>query len=112
MNLLCKQLDSLACVTENYSLGDLKLVEESCETMQLLFFFEIRVVLSQSLQSQLISGLDKLWPGYVLLLETFDLLRIGGTEQSNLRLRHNVNDLFDYFSEVLRQQLVNFIQYK
>ena len=103
MNLLSKQLNSLSCVTENDSLRNFKLVEQSCQTVQLLFFFKIGVVLSQSLQSQLICGLDVLRLSNVLLLETFDLLGIGSTEQSDLGFGHNVNDLFDYFSEVLRQ---------
>jgi len=43
-------------------------------------------------------------------LETLDLLRISCRKETNLRLRHEVDDLFDDFFEVLGEELVDFVE--
>jgi len=112
MDLLGQELDSFARVAENDRLRDLELVEQGRQAVQLLLLLQIRVVLRQPLQSQLVRRLYVLRLRDVLLLERFDLLRVGGTEQSDLRLGHDLNDLLDNFSKVLREQLVHFVKYQ
>lgn len=101
MNLFCKQLYAFACVAEDNRLRNFELVEQRGQTVQLLFFFEVRVKLSQSFQGEFVSWLNVHWLCYVLLLKSFDFLRISGTEQSDLWVRHNVDDLLHNFREVL-----------
>lgn len=80
--------------------------------MKLLVFFEIGIVLGNTFQCKLLSRLDKLWIGDILLLKHFDLLRIGSAEKRNLGLVHEVHDHLNYRIEVLGQKFVDFIQHK
>lgn len=101
MDLLGQQLDSFARVAENYRLRDLELVEQGRQAVQLLFLLQIRVVLRQTLQSQLVRRFYVLRLRYVLFLETLNLLRVSRTKKSYLRFRHYFDYFFNYLCKVL-----------
>ena len=110
VDLFGEKLHSLTRVAENDRLRNLKLVEKRGEAVQLLLLLQVSVVLSQTLQSQLIGGLDVLGLGDVLLLERLDLLGVGCREKRDLGLWHNVDNRLNNFAEVLRKELVDFIK--
>lgn len=69
--------------------------------MQLLSLLQEGVILSQTLQSQLISDLDVLGLGDVALLELTNFHRVSCTEQANLaivraQLQYLLNDLLEF----------------
>lgn len=103
VDLLGKKFDSLTRVAEDNSLRYLQLIKQSCQAVQLFFFLQISIILSQTLQSQFVSWFNILWFSNILLLEVFDLLGVSSTEKSDLRLRHNLDDLFNNFLKIWRQ---------
>ena len=106
-----QQLDSLCTIAENDCLRDIKLGEKSIQAMELLTFLEESIVLSETLQSQLVRDLDVLGLRDVSLLELSDLNGVCRTEKTNLTIiRHHLQDLLHYFLEFSRNKTINFIQ--
>ena len=64
-----QKFDSLRTIAKDDCLGNVELCKESVEAVELLPFLQESVVLSQSLQSQLIRDLNVLRFGDVALLE-------------------------------------------
>lgn len=112
MDLLRQELNPLASVAEDDGLRDFEFVEKSREAVQLLLLLQVGIVLSEAFQRELVRRLDVLWLGHVHLLEVLDLLGVGRTEKSDLRVRHDLDDLFDDFAEVARKKLVHFVEYE
>lgn len=67
-DLLCKQLHSLHRVAEYDTLIDLKFGEESIETVDLLSFLHVGIVLCDPLQSQFIHQVDGIGTSQVSIL--------------------------------------------
>ena len=81
--------------------------------MKLLALLQVRIVLSDSLESQLLHQIDELRRGDVLGLELLNLHGVGSREEHNLLvLGHDLDDLGDDALEVNRQQFVDFIQHE
>ena len=83
-DLTRQQFYSLRAIAEDDSLGDVELSEERVQAVQLLTFFEERIVLGQTFQGQLIRYLDVLRIWHIALLELPYFDRVGCTEQANL----------------------------
>ena len=80
--------------------------------MQLLFLLKEGIILSQSLQSQLLSNLDVLWLWNVALLKVSDLDRVRSTKECNLAvIWHHLKNLLHDFLELSRNQLVDFVKH-
>lgn len=110
-NLLGKQLNSLSILTENDSLVDVELGKKCIQTMNFFFLLEVRIVLSDTLQGELVHEVDEFGVWDVLFLEAFDGHWVSSREERNLLLcRHQINDLGNYNLEIVRKELVNFIQ--
>ena len=102
-DLLGEELDALSTITENDSLGNVKLGEESVEAVQLLAFLQEGVVLREALQGQLISDLDVLGAWYVALLEGANLDWVSCAKEANLAIHgHHLKDLLNHFLELTR----------
>lgn len=71
-DLLGEQLDSLGRVTEDDRLIDLQLREESVQTVDLLLLLDIRIVLSDTLKSELLHQIDLIRVVHVLLDKLVD----------------------------------------
>ena len=99
-----QQLDSLCAVAENYGLGDIELREESVQAVELFLLLEVGVKLCETLESEFVSEPYELGVWDIFLLEIADLDGVGCAKHEDLLLRHHdVNNLFDNFSEVVRQ---------
>ena len=102
-DLLGEELDAFSTITENDSLGNVKLGEESVEAVQLLAFLQEGVVLREALQGQLISDLDVLGAWYVALLEGANLDWVSCAKEANLAIHgHHLKDLLNHFLELTR----------
>lgn len=113
LNLVGKQLHPLGRVAEDDGLVDVELREQGVEAMKLLALLQVRIVLSDSLQSQLLHQINELRGGDVLGLELLNLHGVGSREEHNLLvLGHDLDDLGDDALEVNRQQFVDFIQHE
>jgi len=80
--------------------------------MQFLFLLQIGVVLSQTLQSQLVSETNVLGLAHVLLLERLDLNWVGSGEKHNLGIVHHHNNALYNLREIIGEQLINLIENK
>ena len=102
-DLLGEELDALSTITENDSLGNVKLGEESVEAVQLLALLQEGVVLREALQGQLISDLDVLRAWHVALLEGANLDWVSCAKEANLAIHgHHLKDLLNHFLELTR----------
>jgi hypothetical protein len=81
--------------------------------MKFFFFFQIGIILCDSLEGQLVHEIDELGFRDVLLLELLDLLGIGcGEEHDLFFLRHDFNDFGDNLFEVNGQEFVHLVQHE
>ncbi len=108
-----EQLDPLGALAEDDGLVNVKLLEERMKAVKLFGLLQVRVVLGNTLQSELVHKVDEHWIGHVVLLESFNLLREGGREKHQLPLRvHFSYYLRYYILEVRRKQLVALVQHQ
>ena len=107
-----EELDALRAVTENDSLRNIKLGEESVQAVKLLSFFEEGVKLSKTLESELISDLDVLGLRNITLLELTDLNWVCGAEESDLTIIwHHLKYLLNDFLELARDQSIDLVKH-
>ena len=98
-NLFGKQLHPLRTLAEDYRLVDVKLLEQCVQAVQLLTLLKICVVLSDTLQRQLVHKVDENWIRYVAFLECLDLL--GESSRIEHELLVCLGHLADYLSDDL-----------
>ena len=107
-----EELDALRAVTENDSLRNIKLGEESVQAVKLLSFFEEGVKLSKTLESELISDLDVLGLRNITLLELTNLNWVCGAEESDLTIIwHHLKYLLNDFLELARDQSIDLVKH-
>lgn len=100
-DLAGQQFHALGAVAEDDRLRDVQFGEQRVQTVELLALFQVSVVLSHSLQSQLVRDLDKLGLGHVALLKLPNLNRVGRTEEANLTVEwHHFQNLLHHFLEL------------
>ena len=79
--------------------------------MELLTLLQKCVILSQSLQGELIGDFDVLGVGDVALLEVADLNWVSRTEEADLLIsRHHFKDVLDNFLELARDESVDLVK--
>ena len=81
--------------------------------MDFLLLLEISVVLSDTLERQLVHEVDEFGHWNILVLEALDRLRVGRRKKTDLLLlRHELNDLGDDDLEIVTQQLVDLVKHE
>ena len=81
--------------------------------MDFLLLLKISVVLSDTLERQLVHEVDEFGHRNILALEALDRLRVGRREKTDLLLLwHELNDLCNDDLEVVTQQLVDLVKHK
>ena len=79
--------------------------------MNLFFFFQVSIKLSNSFQSQLVHKVNEFRIRNVLLLESFNSHWISGRKEGNLLIfRHYIDDFGNYHFEIIWEKFVYFIE--
>lgn len=79
--------------------------------MNLFFFFQVSIELSNSFQSQLVHKVNEFRIRNVLLLKSFNSHWIGGRKEGNLLIfRHYIDDFGNYHFEIIWEQFIYFIE--
>lgn len=109
-DLLGEQLDSLGRVTEDDRLIDLQLREESVQAVDLLLLLDIRIVLSDTLKSELLHQIDLIRVVHVLLDELVDGARESSRVEKDLSVGREIgDDRVEHVLEVLGEELVGLV---
>ena len=81
--------------------------------MQLLTLFEVCIVLSQSLECELVGKTDEGWIRDMRVQKLLDLHRVRRTVHHDLAIRfHDLKNILDVDLEVHGKELVHFIEHE